>query len=1023
LFAGGRDATLTCGGCERSLSSADDSGELAEPTVTLSGSSEPAVTTPTMALGAESNRQVGADTLLPAGSRVGRYLVVDHIDSGGMGAVYRAFDPDLNRQVAIKILRMRSVPSEEEEANRSRLLREAQALAQVSHPNVIAVHDVGVIDGRVFVAMELVAGASLRTWLAAKQRSPEEVLRAFLQAGDGLAAAHASGLVHRDFKPDNVIVGDDGRVRVIDFGLARTADAGAAGEDADDVDKRPVQIDELSTQSSLSSTSGMLSESMTRTGAVLGTPRYMAPEQFLREGTDAKADQFAFCVAAYEALCKRRPFAGKHFEELRVNVLTGRVRPPGSDAHVAKSHVRALLRGLSSNPADRYPSMEALLDELRRDPWLWWRRAGIAAAAVAIVGVAGVLSFRAGEAPALCQDSAKQMAGVWDAATRSAVERGLEASGHPRAAKTWQRTAPVLDRFASQWQSMHADSCRATLVRGEQSELLFERRARCLRRRLEQVDGFVGLLEADLDGDLVDKAATAARELTSLDECADDERLLANVPLPEDQATRKRVETSFTKLDRAAMLEKAGRYKQSFEILEELDTAAEDIEYPPLQAPLTFKLAMLTERTGDAAAAEALYFKAIDLAARAKNTDIAGQAWNEILWVVGHRLGRYKEALQFAPAVKFAIALADDDDRLLARYESCTGVLMYGVGNYPESLASFERAVALWERLGDAHLHDLANELSNLGVGYSLNERTDDAIRTYERSHALLEKTLGKGHPLTKLPIFNLADARSARGEFEEALALHRQALAMNIETFGKDHPETAHSHHNIGDVHLAMEDYPRAIESLSTSLHGWEAHFGKDHVRTSMTLESLGRAHMGNRDFALAGELLRRSARVIATELGADHPNTVGVNAALGHNEFAQGRFATARPHYEAARRVAAAQYGENHHTVATIDVYLARCDAHLGRARQALERARTARDVLVAHADETLALASTAMAAWADFAVAEAMWEARADRAGALALARSAIAPLDRPGSRRRAATVTAWLQARNAADAPAP
>src|SRR5690349_17448959 len=196
------------------------------------------------------------------GDTVGRFVVLQRLGEGGMGVVYTAYDPELDRKVAIKLLKSA-------EEGHARLLREAQAMARLQHPNVIAVHDVGTLPGnRVFVAMELVAGATLRGWLKAAPRAWREVIAIMRQAGVGLAAAHDAGLVHRDFKPDNVLVGDDGRVRVMDFGLARL---GAADPEL----------------SSGSHDTGPLSTPLTMAGTVVGTPAYMAPELF--KGTSAEA--------------------------------------------------------------------------------------------------------------------------------------------------------------------------------------------------------------------------------------------------------------------------------------------------------------------------------------------------------------------------------------------------------------------------------------------------------------------------------------------------------------------------------------------------------------------------------------------------------------------------------------------------------------------------------------------------------------------------------------------------------------
>ncbi|MBL8743732.1 MAG: serine/threonine protein kinase, partial [Myxococcales bacterium] len=235
------------------------------------------------------------------GQTIGRYRVIGRLGEGGMGAVLAAHDPELDRTVALKILHESA--GDERGELRDRLAREARAMAKLAHPNVVAVYDVGAdpASGQLFVTMELVDGTTLRDWLRTP-RSSRAILDVFMAAGTGLAAAHAAGLVHRDFKPENVLVGRDGRVRVGDFGLARPP-RGAAASDAP------------------------LSPTLTRTGAIIGTPAYMAPEQFLGEAADARSDQFAFAVALFEALRGERPFAGASLRELSENVVAGRLSP------------------------------------------------------------------------------------------------------------------------------------------------------------------------------------------------------------------------------------------------------------------------------------------------------------------------------------------------------------------------------------------------------------------------------------------------------------------------------------------------------------------------------------------------------------------------------------------------------------------------------------------------------------------------------------------------------------------------
>jgi predicted Zn-dependent peptidase len=282
--------------------------------------------------------------------RVGRYRVLERIGAGGMGVVFTAHDEELDRVVALKILRGELGPGT---LGRQRLVREAQATARLSHPNVVHVFEVGQVpsgsgaDDQVYMAMTYVRGETLRAWQ--KGRGPAEIVAMYLQAGEGLAAAHAEGIVHRDFKPDNVLVGGEGRPQIVDFGLAR-----------------PSLADEVLDEPTVSGSGRAWRNGLdiTATGTVLGTPAYMAPEQLARGKPDARSDQFSFCVSLFEALHRRRPFAGTTYTELADNVTAGQMVALDDRGDVPAAVHAIVMRGLSRDPAERYPTMRALLDAL-----------------------------------------------------------------------------------------------------------------------------------------------------------------------------------------------------------------------------------------------------------------------------------------------------------------------------------------------------------------------------------------------------------------------------------------------------------------------------------------------------------------------------------------------------------------------------------------------------------------------------------------------------------------------------------
>jgi formylglycine-generating enzyme required for sulfatase activity len=314
---------------------------------------------------------------LGTGARIGRYVIIERVGTGAMGVVYGAYDPELDRKVALKLIKPGQGGAKD--TARARLLREAKAIARLQHPNVVAVHDVGVYEDQVFLAMEFVAGGTIKSWLAAQMRSWREIVDVFVAAGRGLAAAHAAGLVHRDFKPDNVLLDKEQRPRVVDFGIARQAGAGddeLAGETGDVAEDGTATLRDSSGKHALAT--------LTKTGTWVGTPAYMAPEQFLGDRGDEKSDQFSFCVALYEALYGERPFAGDDMLSISVNVTTEQLRPLPRDRGVPTWVRRVILRGLKVETAARWDSMAALIRALEKDPVVNLRRRLIAGGTVAL---------------------------------------------------------------------------------------------------------------------------------------------------------------------------------------------------------------------------------------------------------------------------------------------------------------------------------------------------------------------------------------------------------------------------------------------------------------------------------------------------------------------------------------------------------------------------------------------------------------------------------------------------------------
>ena len=407
---------------------------------------------------------------LVRGASVGRYVVLSELGAGGMGVVFAAYDPDLDRKVALKLLR--AGLGAEGSDGAARLLREAQALAKVSHPNVVAIHDVGTRGDEVWIAMEFIAGRTLGDWLREGSRSWQQVLDVIEPVVRGLATAHAAGLVHRDVKPDNVMLGDDGRVRVMDFGLARGTAAEGIETNRDELDEEVVRA-----------AGRRIDDALTAAGAMPGTPAYMSPEQFAAMPTDARTDQFSLCVMLHEAIYGKRPFAGDTVVELATNVLEGNRRSIPASSKVPRWLRGVVERGLATDPNHRWPSLPAMLAAMgagRRRA----RRGRVLMGLGVLGSVVGVgLGARAWvehRRVVACEAEGGLIEQVWNEDVRAEVVAGLVETGTGHAATTAEKVMPWLDEQAAAWRAARTQVCVDARVRRVLDEQTERRSVWCL---------------------------------------------------------------------------------------------------------------------------------------------------------------------------------------------------------------------------------------------------------------------------------------------------------------------------------------------------------------------------------------------------------------------------------------------------------------------------------------------------------------------------------------------------------------
>lgn len=949
---------------------------------------------------------------LEPGDQIDRFEITSKLGEGGMGVVFAAYDPALDRRVAIKLLRPRSLDEDAPSRPKEWLLREAQAMARLSHPNVVVVHEVGTVGDQIFVAMEFVDGPTLKRWFRSKKRPWQEVLEVFVKAGRGLAAAHEAGLVHRDFKPDNVLVGNDGRVRVTDFGLVGTTTAVA----------RDGVADAYAKDESIPSTP--LEVTFAKTGAVFGTPSYMAPEQHRGRSVDARADQFAFCVALYEALYGQRPFRAASYAELADKACSGEIDPVDGEEQVPTWLRDIVLRGLSASPENRYPSMEALLAALESDPSSKRRRrvriAALAGSFVVLSAVAtyGFLRTRWSQ-PSLCAQADAKLAEVWNKDERSAIRARFLATKRPYAADTFQRAERALDGYATAWADAYTDACEATHVRGEQSQNLLDLRMACLDQRLGEMAAQIDVFAEASDAKVLDGAVRAVADLGDLARCEDTETLLEAVPPPSDPSVRDEVQWIQTQVDRAAALERAGKYEQALTGARGAAESARALDYARIRAVALLRLGSLEAKAGSVDAAERALREAVQEAARARDDITAADCWIELVGLLGKRAARYDEALAIHSTAAAAVARAGD--RLLQRAAllSNLGAVRSGQGDYAAARDLYEQALSLTVgALGPDH-PEVATALTALGDALTTLGEYEQAQQKLKRALAITEKALGADHPGVARALAALANVYGNQGAFEDAETYYRRALAIYERALGRNHPQVAKTLYSLG---VAVGEQNRLKDALALFLRALEIQkstLGLGHPDTIWTINSIGVILQRQDRLGLARERFREALALFENTLGKDHPNVGYPLNNLGEIAVLEGRFSDALKLCRRAHEVGVKALGADHPALAHELTCIGGALVGLRRPLEALEPLEHALAMREANPGNPKELADTR------FALARALWDSRRDRQRAVELARRSLAGYEKAGElaetqRREAAE---WIAKRAAHERGAP
>jgi tetratricopeptide (TPR) repeat protein/tRNA A-37 threonylcarbamoyl transferase component Bud32 len=819
-----------------------------------------------------------------------RYSIEQLLGAGGMGAVYAAYDRELKRRVALKVLRPESRTGSADEA----LQREAQAMARLSHPNVVGVYDVGRLeDGRVFVAMELVEGTSLRKWLSVP-RPPREILGKFLDAGRGLAAAHQAGLIHRDFKPDNVLVADNGAVRVADFGLARTRGA-AEGDRA-------------------------------------GTPRYMSPEQLEGSAADERSDQFAYCVALYQALYGEHPFPEKSLKD-------GPLKP----ARKPLAWTWPILeRGLAARPEDRHPSMGALIAALENDPWRRRRRQAVLVVALLAIAAAGV---RLASPASPCAGQERMLAGAWDGARKDAVRRSLSATSAALGPDVFSHLEPVLDRYARGLVSAQTDACEATRVRGEQSEALLDKRTACLQGWRARLEALTALLSSPPVA--LDKVTPAAFALPDVRACADVRALLSGVEPPASAEAAARVAPGREAVAQAMALIDLGNAREAREKAGEALAIARKERYEPLEAEALLALGTAQSDLRENAEAVTNLESAALTGEASRDDSVVARARVKLVYTVGFQMadpgGRSREG----PRADAALRRLGDPPEERARLLNNFAAIEATIGDSARALELRREALRRAEPyLGSDHPL-VALLMGQAGADLHRLGRDDEARAMQERGLVTQERLYGKLHPLVATSAMNLGSTLRALGRFDDALAAQQRALSIREQVFGADSTDAAMVLNNLANLYEDMGRYQDGADAIRRALRNYAAHGMEQHPYSA-----IGEGNLGNLldDQDLREEALqhhRRSLELYRAQPDPATPYACKAQLWVACDLVLLGRPREAQPEYEEAIGGLERKLGPVHPEIAFAHYQYAEALRQRGQLARALALHRKALDV----------------------------------------------------------------------------
>jgi eukaryotic-like serine/threonine-protein kinase len=813
--------------------------------------------------------------VLDIGARIGRFVMLEVIGAGGMGVVVAAYDPQLDRRVAIKLLRTDVLSRAAGDAGdgKARLQREAQAMARLTHPNVVAVYEVGDLGDGLFIVMEHVKGTTLAAWLHAEKRAPAAIVAAFTAAGRGLVAAHRAGVVHRDFKPENVLVADDGRVLVTDFGLAGGFE--------------PTPVDGATTVDTL-------------VGA--GTPRYMAPEQHDGSPSDARSDQYAFCVALFEALAGRYPFPAERGPEALAAKRSGVLVARGTTRRDT-----ALRRGLAADPAARWPSMGELLAAIepprRPAPVLL----AFGAAMLALVGVA---VWQSGRRDATCDGGATRVAEVWTPARRASVQMAFRASGLGFADESLAIIDARLAGATARWSALHREVCVATRIRGEQSDALMDHRMACLERARTAMIDLVDTLGRAADEAAVTRAVPATNETLRFEHCPT--AALDDVVGPPRPEVRSRVDALQREADAVRTLGRLARFAEARPRAYMVLVEARLVGYAPLVAEALAVAATIEGQAANVPAARDLVLETIESASAVGRDDLVAAAMADLLQHIGGNAGEARDAAVVSRLAEAARRRAGGTPVDWARLRTLQGLALDSAGDAEGAVARHRAALELLAAADEPAARAQAlNALAN--AEESLAAYADARVH-YEEARALFAASQGPTHPSVAGTLNNLGLIAQHQGDYDAADAYYARAIELKTRAFGPDHPSVARTLNARAMLWQMQGRLVEAKELFERVIEIREAALGPRDQSVASSLGSLSSVEVNLGHLDRARELSTRSLAILVELFGEDHGRVGFAQVELGDVELAAGDLRAARASYERAVAVLAAAKGTEH-------------------------------------------------------------------------------------------------------------